>query len=68
MTRNMHTWDRVIRFLLGVGALSFYGALQPPWRYVTLLGLVLIGTALIGWCPLYTLFGRSGVPKAPGGP
>lgn len=68
MTRNMHRWDRAIRLIAGVGALSFYGALDPPWRYLTLLGLILIGTALIGWCPLYTLLGINAGPKAPPAP
>lgn len=68
MTRNVRPWDRGLRLIAGVGALSFYGALEAPWRYFTLLGLVLIGTALIGWCPLYTLFGVQGMPKAPPGP
>ncbi|HVX89237.1 MAG TPA: DUF2892 domain-containing protein [Gemmatimonadales bacterium] len=65
MTRNMATWDRILRIVAGVGALSFYGALEAPWRYLTLFGLVLIGTALIGWCPLYTVLGIGGPPKAP---
>lgn len=64
MTRNMHGWDRVLRFVVGVAALSFYGALDAPWKYLTILGLIPIGTALIGWCPLYTLLGISG-PKPP---
>lgn len=65
MTRNMHGWDRGLRIVAGVAALSFYGALEAPWRYLTLFGLVLIGTALIGWCPLYTVLGIGGPPKAP---
>lgn len=68
MTRNMHGWDRALRFIVGVAALSFYGALDAPWRYLTLLGLIPIGTALIGWCPLYTLLGISGPSKAPPAP
>lgn len=65
MTRNMHGWDRGLRLVAGVAALSFYGALAAPWRYLTLFGLVLIGTALIGWCPLYTVLGIGGPPKSP---
>ena len=68
MTRNMHGWDRGLRLVAGVAALSFYGALEAPWRYLTLFGLVLIGTALIGWCPLYTVLGIGGPPKAPPAP
>jgi len=57
MTTNAGRLDRVLRFLLGVGALGLYGALDAPWKYVTLLGVVLVGTALSGFCPLYALFG-----------
>jgi len=67
VTRNMHGWDRALRFVVGVAALSFYGALDAPWRYLTILGLIPIGTALIGWCPLYTLLGIAG-PKPPPAP
>jgi hypothetical protein len=67
MSVNMKPWDRVLRLILGVGALSFYGALAAPWRYFTLFGLVLIGSALAGWCPLYTLIGklRHSAPASP---
>jgi hypothetical protein len=68
MSVNMKAWDRVLRLVLGAGALSLYGALAAPWRYFTLLGLILIGSALVGWCPLYTLIGklRRPVPPPPG--
>ena len=64
MTVNMKPWDRVLRLIVGVGALSFYGALAAPWRYITLVGLILIGSALVGWCPLYTLIGKLRRPAA----
>lgn len=57
MTRNMGTIDRVIRFVAGLGLLGLYGALDAPWKYFTLFGLVLLGTALTGVCPLYSLLG-----------
>lgn len=65
LARNAGTLDRVIRFVLGVGLLGLYGALEPPLKYFTLLGLVLIGTALTGNCPLYSLFGISTCRTAP---
>jgi hypothetical protein len=60
----MKTWDRVVRLVLGVGALSFYGALEAPWRYFTLVGVLLVGSALAGWCPLYSLIGKLRRPAA----
>lgn len=68
MSPRLHLWDRALRFVVGVALLSFFGAITGPWRYVTLLGLPLIGTALVGWCPLYALFpsGKGGSPAAGG--
>lgn len=63
MTRNIGAVDRVIRFAVGVLILGLYGALQPPGRYLTLLGLIPLGTALTGNCPLYSLLGVSTVRK-----
>ncbi|MBL8987029.1 MAG: DUF2892 domain-containing protein [Gemmatimonadales bacterium] len=57
MTRNVGSMDRLIRLVIGVLVLGLYGALEAPWRYVTLLGLIPVGTALTGNCPIYTLLG-----------
>lgn len=59
MAPNMGKLDRVIRIVLGIGLLGLYGALEPPVSYFTLLGLVLIGSALVGFCPLYKVLGIS---------
>lgn len=65
MTRNIGSLDRVVRGILGVLILGLFGALEPPGRYLTLLGLIPLGTALTGNCPLYSLFGISTVRKPP---
>jgi len=54
---NMGRVDRIVRFVLGVVILGLYGALAPPWKYVTLLGLIPLGTSLTGFCPLYAAIG-----------
>jgi hypothetical protein len=59
MTRNVGQFDRLIRIGIGVLLLGLYGALDPPLRYLTLFGLIPLGTGLLGNCPLYTLFGVS---------
>jgi hypothetical protein len=56
---NVGTVDRVIRLILGVLLLGLYGALESPWKYFTLLGLVLVATALSRFCPVYRLLGLS---------
>jgi hypothetical protein len=55
--RNVGFLDRAIRLVIGVLLLGLYGALDPPLRYVTLIGLLPVGTALTGRCPLYALLG-----------
>ena len=57
---NEHAIERVLRVVLGLGALSlaFIGP-QSAWGY---LGLVPVATGLLGSCPLYTLLGVSTCP------
>jgi hypothetical protein len=59
MTRNMSAVERTIRLIAGIMILGLYGALTPPWKYLTLIGLIPLGTALTGFCPLYAAFGRN---------
>lgn len=55
MKTNVGKIDRAIRIVLGLGllALAFIGP-QTPWGY---LGIVPLVTALVGYCPAYSLFG-----------
>jgi hypothetical protein len=57
MRVNMGRIDRIVRFILGVVILGLYGALAPPWKYLTLLGLIPLGTSLTGFCPFYAAIG-----------
>jgi hypothetical protein len=52
MTRKMSTVERVIHLMVGIVVLGLYGALSPPWKYLTLVGLVPLGTAIVGSCPM----------------
>lgn len=55
MTQNMSTVDRGIRIVVGLVliALVFVGP-QTMWGWI---GIIPLATALIGWCPAYSLFG-----------
>jgi hypothetical protein len=55
MQTNIGTLDRIVRIVAGLAliALVFVGP-RTPWGWV---GVVPLFTALIGWCPAYTLFG-----------
>ena len=57
MLRNVGSADRAVRIALGIGLLAmvFVGP-QTPWGW---LGLIPLGTALVGWCPLYAMIGIS---------
>jgi hypothetical protein len=57
MTRNVTTTDQIFRLALGILILGLYGALDAPWRYLTLIGLIPLGSALTGFCPLYAWLG-----------
>lgn len=59
MGRNVGWVDRVVRLGLGIVILGLYGALDPPLKYLTLLGLIPLGTALLGTCPIYSALGVS---------
>lgn len=53
--KNMGTIDRVLRAVIGVAliALVFFGP-QTPWGWI---GIIPLATALIGWCPAYSIVG-----------
>jgi len=57
VTKNMGTVDRSIRAVVGVVLLILFFALQGGIRYIGLLGIVMLLTAAIGFCPLYKPFG-----------
>lgn len=63
MGANVGTADRVIRFLIGVALLAFLFLVEGNIRWLGLLGLVAIGTAVMGWCPGYRLLGMSTRPR-----
>jgi hypothetical protein len=53
--KNLAAWDRWARLIIGIGLLilTFWGP-RTPWG---LFGLVLIGTAFLGHCPIYVMLG-----------
>ncbi|HET8835574.1 MAG TPA: DUF2892 domain-containing protein [Gemmatimonadales bacterium] len=59
MLRNLGTVERGVRIVAGLVILGLYGALDSPWKYLTLIGLVPLGTGLVGHCPVYKAFGRN---------
>lgn len=60
MPTNVGGIDRALRIIVGLGLLSlvFIGPQTPLGWF----GLIPLATALIGFCPAYTLFGLSTCP------
>jgi hypothetical protein len=59
MTANVGSIDRMLRIVVGAAliavALGLFGsAYQSAWGWI---GIVPLATALISWCPLYTILG-----------
>lgn len=61
MKKNVGSVDRWIRILLGIALLSLLFT-DLSFKYVGLIGIVPILTALIKSCPLYSLFGFTTCP------
>ncbi|MBL7929198.1 MAG: DUF2892 domain-containing protein [Bacteroidia bacterium] len=62
MKKNMGTTDRIVRTILAIvmAALYFTGTVTGTLGMVMLiLALVFVATSIIGFCPLYLLFGLS---------
>jgi quinol-cytochrome oxidoreductase complex cytochrome b subunit len=60
MQKKVGSIDREIRALVGVALLAafFLGAIKGTLGIVGLVvGVVMLGTAAIGWCPPYSLLG-----------
>lgn len=55
MKQNVGSIDRAIRAIVGIGLISlvFVGP-QTVWGWI---GMVPLATAIIGWCPPYSLLG-----------
>ena len=67
MKHNVGTADRAIRLLLGLGLLSAIFLVEGSARWLGLIGLVPLLSAIAGTCPLYSLLGlrtcRAATPK-----
>jgi hypothetical protein len=51
--------DRVIRLIAGIALFSLFFVLEGGARWLGLVGVVLILTSSVSFCPLYKLLGLS---------
>ena len=63
MKQNVGGIDKVLRIVVGLGLLSLLFLLEGSARWFGLIGLVALGTALMGYCPLYSALGISTRPQ-----
>ena len=59
MKKNIGQTDRWIRIVIGVALLLFFAFNQSGLRWLGLIGIIPLATALLNFCPLYALFGIS---------
>ncbi len=68
MNKNVGTIDRTIRGIAGLVGVALFvtGIVQGTLGLIALVaGLVLLGTAVFGWCPPYALLGiNTGAKKS----
>ncbi|VXC21408.1 conserved hypothetical protein [Flavobacterium sp. 9AF] len=60
MKKNMGKGDRFLRVIIGIVAFVFglSDLVEGTWKWVALaVGIIMILTSLIQFCPLYTLLG-----------
>jgi hypothetical protein len=57
MEKNVGGVDRVVRIVVGLGLLSILFLLEGNARWWGLIGLGLLATGALGWCPAYLPFG-----------
>lgn len=55
MKANVGSVDRIVRFILGIALLGLF-FLEGNIKYVGILGIILIATAFMKFCPLYVPF------------
>ncbi|MDT7883815.1 MAG: DUF2892 domain-containing protein [Thermoflexus sp.] len=60
MAVNMAGWDRIARLIVAVAFIlvsAFVLRFNTLGIILTVIAVVFILTALVGWCPLYTVLG-----------
>ena len=53
LMRNVGQTDRLFRIVIGIGILAYF--ILGTWSAWAFLGVLLLVTGLIGYCPLYSL-------------
>ncbi len=57
MKNNVGKIDQFIRIILGLALLSSFILLDGGMKYIGIVGIILVLTSVLKFCPLYTLLG-----------
>jgi len=60
MKKNVGSIDKVIRLIIAAVAIyaAYAGMVASPWDYVLyVVAAIMVGTSLMGSCPLFSIFG-----------
>ena len=66
MTKNVGKTDKIVRIVLAIilAALDYFEVVKGGYSWVlSIVAIVLFVTALINFCPLYTLLGKNTCEK-----
>ena len=62
MTTNMGPFDRLLRVIGGIALLAWAYIGTSDWHMLGWIGLVPLATAVLGWCPAYSIIGVNTCP------
>ena len=67
LTRNVSSTDKKVRVVLAIGLILLGFVIQPSAGIAGLIipvavGIILLATVFLNWCPIYSLFGFSTCP------
>ncbi len=60
MKNNVGSIDKIIRIIIAIVAfyLAYNGGIESPWNYILYaVSAIMVLTAILGTCPLFTIFG-----------
>ena len=64
MKLNVGGIDRILRIVAGLALVAWAATGGPVWAWI---GIVPLGTGLVGFCPLYPLLGLNTCPAKQNG-
>ena len=68
MKQNVGNADKVVRYVVGFALLSLLFILKGDIRWIGLIGLAPLVTALAGWCPGWAVLGINTCKTGPDKP